>query len=150
MQTYVPDPESFIASLSKLSDKHLGKQRVDAFSIWHALHDRRHDWYDHPAVTMWRGHGFGLVMYGLTACNVWVRRGHADTLKPGFDAKLADYPEQLASIESGTATMDDFLPPWWGFEPIHASHRAHLLSKDRLWYGQFGWTERPNPQLVWP
>jgi hypothetical protein len=35
------------------------------------------------------------------------------------------------------------LPPWFGNERLHSSHRAALLYKNPEWYGRFGWKEKP-------
>jgi hypothetical protein len=42
------------------------------------------------------------------------------------------------------------LPPWFGRDEFHAAHRANLLRKDPEYYGQFGWTESPDMEYVWP
>jgi hypothetical protein len=42
------------------------------------------------------------------------------------------------------------LPPWYGMEIYHSSHRKVLLSKDFGWYSQFGWKEKPNYEYWWP
>jgi hypothetical protein len=45
---------------------------------------------------------------------------------------------------------DLVLPPWWGDERLHASHRSNLLRKDPAHYGRFGWAEPPDLPYFWP
>lgn len=49
-----------------------------------------------------------------------------------------------------TWTDDVLMPTWLGDPAFHASHRSNLLRKDFLHYAQFGWTEPPNLEYVWP
>lgn len=42
------------------------------------------------------------------------------------------------------------MPPWFGREDFHASHRSNLLRKHPDWYRQFGWYEPDDLPYVWP
>ncbi|MCW2715172.1 MAG: hypothetical protein JWN88_2219 [Frankiales bacterium] len=123
MQTFLPYPD-LRASCVVLDDKRLGKQRVETFQILRALTWPRYAWKNHPAVRMWRGFVPGLVAYGLENCREWTRRGYADTVAP-----------QLLAWSGGVEPVAPVLPPWFGLEPLHLSHRSALLRKDPQWYG---------------
>ena len=123
MQTFLPYPD-LRASCVVLDDKRLGKQRVETFQILRALTWPSYAWKNHPAVRMWRGFVPGLVLYGLENCREWTRRGYADTVAP-----------QLLAWSGGVEPVDPPLPPWFGLEAFHLSHRSSLLRKDPDWYG---------------
>lgn len=134
MQTFLPLPD-FAATAGVLDDTRLGKQRVEAYQIVRSLDGVTQGWRHHPAVKMWRGYEGALVQYGLAVCLEWTRRGRADTV---HDKLL---------VHGRPATE---LPPWFGDEALHASHRSNLLRKDPDWYGRFGWAEPPDLPYVWP
>jgi hypothetical protein len=122
MQTFLPYPD-LRASSQVLDDRRLGKQRVETFQILRALTWPAYAWKNHPAVRMWRGFVPALVAYGLENCREWTRRGYADTVAP-----------QLLDWSGGTAPTGYDLPPWFGAEPLHLSHRSALLRKDPAYY----------------
>jgi hypothetical protein len=115
MQTFLPYAD-LRASCAVLDDRRLGKQRVETFQILRALTWPTYAWKNHPAVTMWRGFVPALVAYGLESCREWTRRGYADTVAP-----------QLLAWGAHDA---DELPPWFGLEALHLSHRSSLVRKD--------------------
>ena len=119
MQTFVPYPD-LRASCAVLDDRRLGKQRVETFQILRALTWPSYAWKSHPAVTMWRGFVPALVAYGLESCREWTRRGYADSVAT-----------QLLSWGPGSAAE---LPPWFGVEAVHLSHRSALVRKDPAVY----------------
>ncbi|MCW2665653.1 MAG: hypothetical protein JWN57_615, partial [Frankiales bacterium] len=119
MQTFVPYPD-LRTSCVVLDDRRLGKQRVETFQILRALTWPTYAWKSHPAVKMWRGFIPALVAYGLENCREWTRRGYADSVAP-----------QL--LGWGDGTYED-LPPWWGLEQLHLSHRSALVRKDPAYY----------------
>lgn len=132
MQTFLPYPD-FHQSLACLDNRRLGKQRLEASQILGTLqHPDRRGWQHHPAVLMWRGYEDVLRLYMNVAIQEWVRRGFRNTME------LAAVPESPQ------------LPPWLGDPAFHASHRANLLRKDPVFYGQYGWTESPDLSYVWP
>jgi hypothetical protein len=80
---------------------------------------------------MWIGCEDALTVYMNACISEWVRRGFKNTmaLQPYFPVVL---------------------PPWFGNAAFHASHRAALLFKAPEHYSQFGWSEAPAIQYVWP
>ncbi len=164
MQTFLPYPD-FTRSAQVLDNKRLGKQRVECLQILQTLAKGpticscckqswdgeslhycfrpnlvKTPWYNHPAVKMWRGYDDRLVEYGLTICLEWVRRGFKDNCFDKIDAMLIKAP--VSSIGK--------TPDWINNLEFHASHRSNLLRKDPMHYGQFGWTEPPTLEYVWP
>jgi hypothetical protein len=148
MQTFVPISTSFAASLAVLDYKRLGKQRVEALTIYNTI--RKNDprgWGSHPIVRMWKDNQFALLVYGLTACNEWKKRGYVDNIHASFIDALVNHPYE---IEHFNNTGQYSLPWWWGDDRVHSSHRASLLMKDRAYYKQFGWHETPKSDYFWP
>jgi len=122
VQTFLPYAD-LRASCVVLDDRRLGKQRVETFQILRALTWPAYAWKNHPAVRMWRGFLPALVEYGLENCREWTRRGYADSVA-----------EQLLAWTGGQAPSGAPLPPWFGLEPLHLSHRSALLRKDPAHY----------------
>lgn len=140
MQTFLPLP-CFYASAECLDRARLGKQRVEALQILNChIGTNSSGWRNHPAVRMWRGHLQALASYGLVICNTWRARGYFDSGADIFNNYLLTCPEW----------SDDMLPPWFGNEAFHSAHRAALLAKDPAHYSQFGWSEVPGIEYVWP
>ena len=143
MQTFLPYPD-LRASCVVLDDRRLGKQRVETFQILRALTWPAYAWKNHPAVRMWRGFVPALVEYGLENCREWTRRGYADSVA-----------EQLLAWTGGTAPSGAPLPPWFGLEPLHLSHRSALLRKDpahyRPLFESLGNVDEPDDlPYLWP
>ena len=144
MQTFLPHA-GLVDSVRCLDRARLGKQRVEVKQIAIALgvtvgpHVGRPDsgWRHHPAVRMWRGYEYRLLVYGWFVCWEWRNRGYKDTLRDQFDDAL-----RLLSWCD--------VPPWVGSPEFHARHRSMLLAKDPEWYGQFGWSEEPGLGYIWP
>jgi hypothetical protein len=129
MQTFLP-VHDFELSAMLLDWKRLGKQRVEAQQILNALLAGG-AWSNHPATRMWAGYEIALIEYKNAMIREWIRRGYKNTME---------------IIE-----VKDFkLPPWFGDEKFHASHRSNLLRKDPIFYGQYGWEEGPDLEYVWP
>lgn len=138
MQTFLPYPD-FAKSAACLDRQRLGKQRVEAKQIYLALTDPTYGWQNHPAVKMWRGHEWKLLVYCEVICREWIRRGFNDTV-------LSWIPyDALLNTDCNLAN-----PSWIGDTRFHASHRSNLLRKDPVWYGRFGWTEPTNLPYIWP
>lgn len=139
MQTFLPYP-NFAASLKVLDNKRLGKQRLEAMQLVNSTLKLAADpnaklgWANHPARTMWNGYLDALKLYHNLSILEWVGRGFKNTMK------LYVIPFDL----------DVPMPPWVGDEKFHASHRANLLRKDPVHYGQFGWTEDASMPYYWP
>ena len=143
MQTFLPYPD-LRASCVVLDDRRLGKQRVETFQILRALTWPEYAWKNHPAVRMWRGFLPALVEYGLENCREWTRRGYADSVA-----------EQLLAWTGGEAPSGAPLPPWFGLEPLHLSHRSALLRKDpahyRPLFAALGHGDEPDDlPYLWP
>ena len=148
MQTFLPYADVRRCA-AVLDDRRLGKQRVEVLQLMRALTVPGHGWRHHPAAKMWRGHEEALAAYGQAICAEWTRRGHADTCSTKIldDARTAGVvqvrtPEELASAGA--------LPPWWGDEAVHRSHRSNLLRKDPDHYGQFFDDVPDDLPYVWP
>lgn len=136
MQTFLPYP-SFYKSVACLDRKRLCKQRVEAMQLVNSTlklerGENVKGWANHPARTMWNGYLPALKLYHNLSIDEWVRRGYNNTMKH------YDLPDNIQ------------MPPWFGWEKLHASHRSNLLRKDPVWYGQFGWSEPDNIEYVWP
>lgn len=93
---------------------------------------RWQSWLRHPVVPMWRGYEDALALYFWTMVGEWTGRGYRSTIA---------LPRPTGRV---------LLPPWFGDDRLHASHRSNLLRKDPLWYGRFGWTESPHDPYWWP
>lgn len=141
MQTFLPYPD-FWRSVVVLDWQRLGKQRVEAWQILDTLTGKSNGWANHPATKMWRGYEAALALYGLQACQEWAGRGYKDTMTERFLDALDEMDIQHYS--------DVVMPPWFGDEVFHASHRANLLRKDPEWYGQYGWDDDPATPYIWP
>lgn len=132
MQTFLPYPD-FQKSAACLDWRRLGKQRVECAQILNTLEGRSAGWHNHPAVAMWRGHEACLAQYMDAVVWEWamVRRYKNNITVPKIAGPVVP-------------------PPWLGDEAFHASHRSNLLRKAPEWYGQFGWSESPDLEYVWP
>jgi hypothetical protein len=131
VQTFLPYP-SFSESATALDYRRLGKQRVEAKQILNALEGKTKGWVRHPAVRMWRGYENALKVYYNTVLLEWILRGYRNNME--FEQIVGDV----------------VLPPWFGDDAFHASHRSNLLKKDPVWYGQFGWKEPDDLPYLWP
>ena len=143
MQTFLPYPD-LRASCVVLDDRRLGKQRVETFQILRALTWPEYAWKNHPAVRMWRGFLPALVEYGVENCREWTRRGYADSVA-----------EQLLGWTGGEVPSGAPLPPWFGLEALHLSHRSALLRKDpghyRPLFESLGNADEPDDlPYLWP
>lgn len=135
MQTFLPYPD-FEQSARCLDSKRLGKQRVECKQILSSL-TIPGGWTNHPATQMWKGCEKALCDYGLEVCLEWIRRGYNDSLFDYFTEQYSDF-------------FFYKVPSWLGNASFHSSHRAALLAKNFEWYSQFGWTETPAIDYVWP
>lgn len=131
MQTFLPLPD-LAASARCLDDRRLGKQRVEAMQVLNALHRLASPWRRHPTVRMWAGYEDALRFYMNACIDEWVRRG--------FNNRML-----RAEIPS-----DFSLPPWFGDDRYHRSHRAALLRKQPDFYSRYGWTDDPAMPYFWP
>ena len=138
MQTFLPYADLAV-SCRVLDDRRLGKQRVETFQVLRALTWPSYAWKSHPAVRMWRGFVPGLVRYGVESCLAWTARGYGDNLLP-----------QLLAWSGGEVPQDPELPPWFGVEALHLSHRSNLLRKDPAHYRPLFGDEPDDLPYLWP
>ena len=135
MQTFLPYADLDL-SVECLDNKRLGKQRVEALQIHNIVSGKRTSggWLNHPAVVMWRGYPDALALYHTTWIDAWVARGFRNTM-------------QHIPLPDGVITM----PPWFGDEVFHQSHRSNLLRKDSSYYAeQFELGLSPDLPYYWP
>ena len=138
MQTFLPYPD-FRKSLECLDYRRLGKQRVESKQIIDTLTGVSEGWKNHPAVKMWSGHVEALKTYYDWNLYIWEERGYRNIkLKPFRPCLFKHQYEILHGM-----------PEWFGGD-IHSSHRSALLYKKFEFYSQYGWTEEPKLDYVWP
>lgn len=135
MQTFVPYAD-IDESAAILDNKRLNKQLLEGRQIYNILFSKRTTgaWVNHPAVKMWRNFDNGLFAYltGITnECNL---RGIST--EKNWNA-LCDMHE--ANWDRGTSVI---MPPWWGDERVHESHRNNLYIKDTDFYAEFATAKR--------
>src|SRR5210317_2524433 len=131
MQTFIPYTD-FDLCARALDYRRLGKQRVECKQILNAIERGSGGWANHPATRMWRGYEPALRQYMRAIILEWTARGYKNNME-------IPNPE------------DYELPPWWGREEIHASHRSALLEKDfEFYYGKWSWEDEPKLAYVWP
>ena len=114
--TFLPYPD-IEKSLLSLDKRRLGKQRVEAFQIMKALNGETKGWRNHPATLMWKGYEDLLKIYYNKSLEIWeIKGGKNVVLKP---VEISDHTKALEN------------KPWWfGFGPLHDSHKAALIRKD--------------------
>jgi hypothetical protein len=137
MNTFLPY-DDFARSARCLDRMRLGKMRVETLQLLKSLIDPTYGWRNHPASRMWSNHGRSLARYGVAVCDVWIARGYKDTCRDKILELNALFPP------------DDSDPEWLGNEQFHASHRSNLLRKSPEFYSQYGWTESPDLEYIWP
>jgi hypothetical protein len=133
MQTFLPYPD-FKESVRVLDYRRLGKQRVETFQVLNILLDRTptKGWRNHPVTVMWTGYESALQLYQNYTIQEWISRGYKNTML-------------LEEIDIDSVVM----PPWFGLEEFHRSHRSNLLRKDYEYYSQY-FDEDPNLPYYWP
>ena len=146
MQTFLPKAD-LIESLECLDRLRLGKQRVETFQLLVAAEDpwawetrvRRtgntkepKGWKNHPAKTMWDGYTEALKLYYNYSIYEWIRRGYNNTM------------------ERAPVDISAPMPPWFGDDKLHSSHRSNLLRKDSNYYSIYGWSEDTKQEYYWP
>jgi hypothetical protein len=155
MQTFLPYP-NFEKSLLILDTKRLLKQRVESSQILTIIdphfykywtHRKQNPvskaWKNHPAVLMWTGSKENPTMYS-----------DALALYYNYSIAIAEYKgyppsEKLPYIKLKKSIV--CLPPWFGDDDFHRSHKSNLLRKDYEYYSQFeGFENVPdNLDYIW-
>lgn len=130
MQTFLPVAD-FRASAEMLDYRRLGKQRVECVQLLKAIFGETQAWSHHPAAHMWQHHPTALMRYHDLCVDEWVRRGYRNTM-PKFGVRAYE------------------MPPWFGDDAFHSSHRAALLHKDPEFYRRYDWKEEPGLNYLWP
>lgn len=121
MQTFLPY-EDFKKTASVLDRERLGKQRSECKQIFNALYFGG-GWKNHPAVRMWRGHGYWLYTYYLDIVFEWqIVRKYVHNMS-------------LSAEVIARAQEEQARPYWLGIETFHASHRNMLVAKNPEHYG---------------
>jgi hypothetical protein len=149
LQTFVPYAD-FARCAQVLDDRRLGKQRVEVLQLIRATTWPDYGWRHHPAALMWKGYEEALGAYGIAICAEWCRRGKQDTcdVKIRADLTTAGIPKVRTQRQLQRAKR---LPPWWGDEAVHRSHRSSLLRKDPEHYGPQFEPDLPDDlDYVWP
>jgi len=133
MQTFLPEPD-LLKSVKCLDYKRLGKQRVECKQILNILLGEKPEsrWRNHPAVLMWISFEECLKMYMNYCIDEWVSRGYKNAMIKLPVREKVEYPF------------------WFGDYDFHSAHRAALLYKNTKYYSQFGWSEPPEVNYVWP
>jgi len=139
--TFLPYPD-IEKSLKTLDKRRLGKQRVEASQIIKALNKETKGWVNHPATRMWVGCEFLLKHYYNESLRVWEEAGGKNKLL----SPLTLTEEETQRLEKGDK------PWWWGWEPLHESHKAALFRKDEEFYRDIIPNDSPYLLLgyVWP
>lgn len=132
MQTFLPYAD-FALSMGVLDPSRLGNQ------VWReGMTLLRGGWKYHRAARMWENHHDALAAYLWAGVQELLSRGR-------------DHREKPWALEIQTYDIENpALPPWFGDERFHSSHRAALLEKDFEHYSQFGWEEDPGIKYFWP
>lgn len=135
MQTFVPFAD-FNESASVLDNKRLNKQLLEGRQIYGILASQRTSgaWVNHPAVKMWRSHHTALYTYLIAIKDECIYRG-IQTEKNWAAI------EDIRKWDYGTG-VNLVMPPWWGDERVHQSHRNNLYIKDPEYYAQFAQDNR--------
>jgi len=90
----------------------------------------RGGWHNHPCSKMWKNYKCALAQYAYYGLEELKKRGKF-------------YPHHYKTFVSYVVDYKFVLPPWFGNDLLHSSHRAALLYKDYDWYSKFGWKEKP-------
>jgi hypothetical protein len=140
MITFLPYPD-FEECAVCLDYRRLGKQRLEAKWILDIILGRT-KYVNHPLVRMWENYPEALIEYGIRICREWRERGYKDN--------------QLQYFEEARKDLKCFneydKPDWSRKQRLHSSHRTKLITKDPIWYAQYGWSEKPDPSVkyYWP
>lgn len=133
MQTFLPYPD-LKESVRVLDYRRLGKQRVETFQVLNILLDRTptKGWRNHPVTVMWTGYEPALQLYQNYTIQEWISRGYKNTML------FEDF--NLEEV---------VMPPWFGLDKFHRSHRSNLLRKDYEYYSEY-FDEPSNLEYYWP
>ena len=86
-------------------------------------------WVKHPAVLMWKNYDTGLYHYLKSIKNECAARGIKWEKNWNAIEKMHEW-----NWNRGDNVV---MPPWWGDERVHQSHRNNLYRKDPEHYAKF-------------
>ncbi|BDI22438.1 MSMEG_6728 family protein [Herbiconiux sp. L3-i23] len=129
MQTFLPYAD-LDASMAVLDQARLGKQRVETLQVLRASLLPTYGWQSHPVTQMWRGFLPGLTAYGLANVREWTARGHVDTTAE----LIREFAPEVDGLDQAELERRGLLPPWFGDDAVHRSHRSNLIRKDEAFY----------------
>lgn len=130
MQTFVPYADLH-KSAAVLDNKRLNKQLLEGRQIYKILatNQRKGAWTNHPAVRMWRNHDNGLFEYLVAIKDECLYRGISTDKNWTVIIEM-----HKNNWFRGSGIV---MPPWWGDEKVHQSHRNNLYLKDPEYYAEF-------------
>lgn len=161
MQTFMPSKWTH-QTAEFLDNKRLHKQALEAWQILMVLTEldpqgnyrKPKGWANHPAVKMWRGNEFYLLVYIDTMVNEWKRRGFNSSIaeKAHETFRIA---EQLGKVKANIDRPTGWLSDDDLVNKVTSTHRLALLAKNYEWYSQFNWPEDTGEpiteyQYLWP
>jgi hypothetical protein len=130
MQTFVPYAD-MLESAAVLDNKRLNKQLLEGRQIYSILANKRTKggWVNHPAVKMWRNYDNSLFEYLIAIKYECDERGISTEKNWDAIQEMYDW-----NWDRGSNVI---MPPWWGDERVHESHRNNLHVKDPEFYAEF-------------
>jgi|SRR5210317_879847 hypothetical protein len=130
MQTFVPYADMHESAVV-LDNKRLNKQLLEGRQIYNIISDGRTTggWVSHPAVKMWRNYDNALYAYLENIMLECDYRGIATEKNWSVIVKMHEN-----NWDRGDNIV---MPPWWGDERVHESHRNNLYVKDPEYYAEF-------------
>jgi len=130
MQTFVPYAD-MLESAAVLDNKRLNKQLLEGRQIYSILANKRTKggWVNHPAVKMWRNYDNALFEYLIAIKYECDERGISTEKNWDAIQEMYDW-----NWDRGSNVI---MPPWWGDERVHESHRNNLHVKDPEFYAEF-------------
>ena len=131
MQTFLPYPD-FEKSIRILDSSRRNKQAVESSQLITVLdssykkffphrnqNPNSKGWINHPAVKLWKGYLDALILYYNINLEICIEE---------YGVKF----EKLVPLPMKNRIA--CLPPWFGWELFHLSHRSNLLSKKPEYY----------------
>ena len=137
MMTFLPYPDNDLTA-STLDRSRLGNQAYcECKVLVNGL------WPNHPISRMWmnfegRSYAGALATYMRAMLDEYNRQSHQ---RGGLPSNVH------VVIPEG---CDLTLPPWYGDERVHSTHRSALLYKNYQWYSRFNWSEVPKFEYYYP
>jgi hypothetical protein len=130
MQTFVPF-DNFEDSAAVLDNKRLNKQLLEGRQIYKiiASNQLKGAWVNHPAVKMWRGFDNALFDYLRVIKDECLYRNIQTENNWNALTEMYEW-----NWHRGDGIV---MPPWWGDNKVHQSHRNNLYRKDSEYYAEF-------------